>query len=71
MLIIWAVLAILDIVALFTNVPLAFGIAFGVLNFGIILGLIPLFVSEFRDRKYQKYAKMNPPAEKEMEEPKE
>ena len=67
MLIIWAALAIVDILALFMDVPLAFGIAFGVLNFGIILGLIPLFVTEFKDRKYKKWAQMNP----KEEEPKE
>ena len=52
---IWIVLAILDIVALFANVPLAFGIAFSILNGTIILGSIPLFVQEFKDRKYRKY----------------
>ena len=58
--IIWIALAILDIVALFTNVPLAFGIAFGVMNVTIILGSIPLFIQEFKDRKYQKYLKEEP-----------
>ena len=58
--IIWIALAILDIVALFTNVPLAFSIAFGVMNVTIILGSIPLFIQEFKDRKYQKYLKEEP-----------
>lgn len=53
--VLWIVFAILDIVALFTNVPLAFGIIFGLLNGTIILGSIPLFVQEFKDRKYRKY----------------
>lgn len=52
--VLWIVFAILDIVALFTNVPLAFGIIFGLLNGTIILGSIPLFVQEFKDRKYRK-----------------
>ncbi len=51
----WIVFAILDIVALFVNIPLAFGIIFGVLNGAVILGSIPLFIQEFKDRKYQKY----------------
>lgn len=58
--IIWIALAILDIVALFTNVPLAFSIAFCVMNVTIILGSIPLFIQEFKDRKYQKYLKEEP-----------
>ena len=44
-------MAILDIVALFTNVPLAFGIAFAILNGTIILGSIPLFIEEFKVSK--------------------
>ena len=68
LLVIWAVLAIVDIFALFMNVPMLFGIAFGVLNVSIILGMIPLFVQEFKDRKYKKWAEMQP---KEEEEPKE
>ena len=58
--IIWIALAIVDIVALFTNVPIAFGIAFACLNVTVILGSIPLFIQEFRDRKYQKYLKEEP-----------
>lgn len=53
--VVWIALAILDIVALFANVPLAFGIAFGILNISIILGSIPLFVQEYKDRRYTKY----------------
>ena len=60
LLIIWAVLAIVDIFALFMNVPMLFGIAFGVLNVSIILGMIPLFVQEWRDRKYTKMMKEEP-----------
>lgn len=60
LLIIWAVLAIVDIFALFMNVPLFFGIAFGVLNVSIILGMIPLFVQEWKDRKYTKMLKEEP-----------
>ena len=51
----WIVFAILDIVALFTNIPLAFGVLFGLLNGMIIIGSIPLFVNEFKNRKYEKY----------------
>ena len=51
---IWIALAIVDIVALFMNVPIAFGIAFAVLNVTIILGSIPMFIQEHRDRKYAK-----------------
>ena len=54
---IWIALAVLDIIALFTNVPLAFGIAFAIMNGTIMLGSIPLFIQEFKDRKYQKYLK--------------
>lgn len=54
---IWIALAILDIVALFTNVPLAFGIAFAILNGTIILGSIPLFIEEFKVRKEVKKLK--------------
>lgn len=64
----WIALAVLDIVALFTNVPLAFGIAFGILNGTIILGSIPLFIQEYRDRKYQKWAKENPVPKKQEDE---
>ena len=56
---IWIVLAILDIVALFTNVPLAFGILFAILNGTIILGSIPLFIEEFRMRKKSKGGQEN------------
>lgn len=52
--------AIVDIFALFMNVPLFFGIAFGVLNVSIILGMIPLFVQEWKDRKYTKMLKEEP-----------
>lgn len=52
-------MAILDIVALFTNVPLAFGIAFAILNGTIILGSIPLFIEEFRMRKKNKGGQEN------------
>lgn len=61
--IIWIALAILDIVALFTNVPLAFGIAFAILNGTIILGSIPMFIEEFRDRKHKKMAEKIQPEE--------
>ena len=52
-------MAILDIVALFTNVPLAFGILFAILNGTIILGSIPLFIEEFRMRKKNKGGQEN------------
>ena len=55
--VIWIALAVLDIIALFTNVPLAFSIAFAIMNGTIMLGSIPLFIQEFKDRKYQKYLK--------------
>lgn len=57
---IWIALAIVDIVALFVNVPLAFGIAFGILNTTVILGSIPMFIQEFKDRKYTKMLKEEP-----------
>lgn len=52
---IWIVLALLDLVALFANVPLAFGIAFACLNVSVIIGSVPMFIQEFKDRKYSKY----------------
>ena len=55
--VIWIALAVLDIIALFTNVPLAFGIAFGIMNVTIMLGSIPMFVEEFKVRKLTKKLK--------------
>ena len=52
--VIWIALAILDIVALFTNVPLAFGIAFAIMNCTIMIGSIPLFIEEHKVRKLTK-----------------
>ena len=52
---IWVALAILDIVALFANLPLFLGIVFGVMNFIIIMfGIIPMVVDEFKIRKMTK-----------------
>lgn len=53
----WIALAVLDIVALFANVPIAFGIAFGIMNVTIMLGSIPMFVEEFKVRKLTKKLK--------------
>ena len=53
----WIALAVLDIIALFANVPLAFGIAFGIMNVTIMLGSIPMFVEEFKVRKLTKKLK--------------
>ena len=52
---VWIVFAILDIVALFTNMPLVFSIIFAILNGTVVLGGIPIFIQEFKDRKYKKY----------------
>lgn len=52
--VLWIALAVLDIVALFANVPLVFGILFGVLNGVIVFGSIPLFIEEFKRRKKAK-----------------
>lgn len=56
---VWIVFAILDIVALFVNMPLAFSIIFAILNGTVVLGGIPIFIQEFKDRfkdrKYRKY----------------
>lgn len=52
---IWILFAILDIVALFVNMPLAFSIIFAILNGTVVLGSIPIFIQEFKDRKYRKY----------------
>ena len=52
---IWSVFAFLDIVALFTNMPLVFSIIFAILNGTVVLGSIPIFIQEFKDRKYRKY----------------
>ena len=52
---IWIVFAILDIVALFTNMPLAISIIFAILNGLVITGSVPMFIQEFKDRKYRKY----------------
>ena len=52
---VWIVFAILDIVALFVNMPLAFSIIFAILNGTVVLGSIPIFIQEFKDRKYRKY----------------
>lgn len=57
----WVVLAILDFVALFCNVPMALGIAFNILNGTIVLGSIPMFIQEFRDRRNRKLAEKNRP----------
>ena len=55
LLIIWVALAILDIVALFANLPLFLGIVFGVMNCIIIMfGIIPMVVDEFKIRKMTK-----------------
>ena len=52
---IWVALAILDIVALFANLPLFLGIVFGVMNCIIIMfGIIPMVVDEFKIRKMTK-----------------
>ena len=52
---IWVALAILDIVALFANLPLFLGIVFGVMNSIIIMfGIIPMVVDEFKIRKMTK-----------------
>ena len=52
---VWILFAILDIVALFVNMPLAFSIIFAILNGTVVLGSIPIFIQEFKDRKYRKY----------------
>ena len=62
--IVWILLAILDMVALFVNIPVAFGIAFGAINFTVILGCIPMFINEFRDRKYRRLAEKDGGEEK-------
>ena len=52
---IWVALAILDIVALFANLPLFLGIVFGVMNCIIIMfGIIPMVVDELKIRKMTK-----------------
>lgn len=52
--VIWMVLAVLDIVALFCPVHLAFGIAFAFLNVTVMIGSVPIFIQEFKDRKKNK-----------------
>ncbi len=66
--VLWIIFAVLDIVGLFANMPLVFGILFGILNTTVIIGAIPMFVQEFRDRKYQKWADENPAVVEDKEE---
>lgn len=54
---IWIALAILDIVDLFVNVPLVFGVIFAILNSVIIIGNIPMVVEVFKTRKLEKKLK--------------
>lgn len=60
---VWIVLSIVDGIALFANVPLFFSIAFAVLNLTVIIGAIPMFIQEFRDRKYLKMMMEEPEGE--------
>lgn len=57
---VWIALSILDMVALFANVPLFFSITFAILNFTVIVGSVPVFVQWFKDRKYEKMMKEEP-----------